>query len=133
MQFEIDHDDVAFGDATGGTVRGADPDQALPAHQREPAAPRMAVDRDGDEGPRDGAHCLHDIFRNLDTSRVAGRNDSSLELHVCALRSPCSDANRPARYFFTASSVVKPMETVSAWAAEAVSPARDKRWPRAAQ
>src|SRR5262247_2914119 len=48
-----------------------------------------------------------------------------LELHGCIRGLPCSDANRPSRYFFTASSLVKPMEMVSAWAAEAASPASD--------
>src|SRR5262249_46849754 len=99
----------------------------------DPAAPRMAVDRDGDRGPSAGTQGLHDIFRNLDTSRVAGRNDLSLELHDRVLGSLRSDANRPRRYPLTALSVVRPMETVSAWAADAVSPARDKRCPRAAQ
>src|SRR5262245_26776433 len=49
IKLEIDYDDVAFGDPARGTVRGADPDQALPAHHGDPAAPRMAVDRDGDQ------------------------------------------------------------------------------------
>jgi hypothetical protein len=57
----------------------------------------------------------------------------ALNFMLVVLTYPFSDANRPRRYPFTASSVVKPMATVSACAAEAVSPASDKRWPRAAQ
>src|SRR5262245_61768562 len=133
IQFEIDHDNVAFGDPAPDTIRGADPDEVLPAHQRDPAPPRMAVDRDGDRGPSAGMERLHDTLRNLDASRVARRNDSRHELHVYVLGLPSSDANRPRRYFLTASSVVRPMATVSAWAAEVVSPTSDKRWPHAAQ
>ena len=84
VELKIDLDDVAFGDPARGAVRSADPDEALPAHRRDPAAPRMAVDRDGDQGPRAGAESLHDLCRNLDGSGVAGRNDLGLELHVGA-------------------------------------------------
>src|SRR5262249_40816487 len=85
IKLEIDHDDVAFGDPARGTVRGADPDQALPAHQCDPAAPRMPVDRGGDRGPTAGTQRLHDLFRNFDTRRIAGRNNLGFELHVCVL------------------------------------------------
>src|SRR5262249_18902356 len=133
IELDTHHDDVAFGNPTRDTIRGADTDQALPAHHRDPGAPRVAVDRHSDRGPSAGTHGLHGTFRNLDTRRVAGRNDLGLELHVCFSGSPWTDADRAESDPCTGLSVVRPMATVSAWAADAVSPARDKRWPRAAQ
>lgn len=45
VERDADPDDIACGDPAGDAVGGADADQRSPAHQRDPAAPRVTVDR----------------------------------------------------------------------------------------
>jgi hypothetical protein len=75
---------VAFGDSAGRAVGCADADNEPPAHGGDPAAPGVAVDRDGNlralAGPKSG----DDLRRDLDPGGIAGRFDRRREPHVCS-------------------------------------------------
>src|SRR5690349_20226074 len=76
---------VAFGDSAGGAVGCADADDEPPAHRRDPAAPGVAVDRDGNLGALAGPQSGDDLGRDLDPGGITGRFDRRWEPHV---RSP---------------------------------------------
>src|SRR5262249_45342100 len=82
---------VAFGDAAGGTVGCADADDEPPAHGRDPAAPGVAVDRDGNLRALSGPKSGDDLSRDLDPGGVTSRLDRRREPHAC---SPSSVATR---------------------------------------
>lgn len=51
VKLKVNLDDIPLDKACSGAIGGADPKQAPTSHQRRPAAPRMAVDDDGDRRP----------------------------------------------------------------------------------
>jgi hypothetical protein len=82
VQFDIDFNEIAFADPGGGAVGSTDPYKVLPAHCRHPAAPGVAIDRDGYGRAARRPERFHNFVRHLNACRIAGRNDLSPELHL---------------------------------------------------
>src|SRR5262249_20553099 len=73
---------VTFGDSAGGAVGCADADNEPPAHARDPAAPGVPVDRDGNLRPLTGPQSGDDLSRDLDPGGITGPFDRRREPHV---------------------------------------------------
>src|SRR6266567_6452904 len=82
VELELGLHHVAFGDPAGGAVGCADADNEPPAPGRHPAAPGVAVDRDGNLRALAGPQGGDDLGRDLDPGGIAGRFDRGRESHV---------------------------------------------------
>jgi hypothetical protein len=86
VKLKINFDHIAFGNAGGGAICSAYTNQTLTSHQRHSAAPRMAVNSDGDRRSGFGTQGLHDYCRDFDTSGISGRNYRSSKLQFTISR-----------------------------------------------
>ncbi len=76
VQFDIDFDEITFADPGGGAVGSTDPYKVPPAHCRHPAAPGVAIDRDGHGRAARRPERLHNFVRHLN---VRGDNQGEIQ------------------------------------------------------
>src|SRR5262249_35489849 len=92
VELEVNLDLVAGRYAGGPSVGVAEAEQEAAAHDRDPAAPGVPVDRDDHRRPFASIERLYHFWRDFQASHWLGRLDFATELHGGSSSFACSSS-----------------------------------------